>query len=46
VPLNEAAPAGHYHVRIGLYDPVQPGMPRLLTTDGRDAIVIGSFAIE
>jgi len=46
VPLNEAAPAGQYHIRVGLYDPAQPGMPRLLTTDGRDAIVIGSFAIE
>ncbi len=46
VPLSEAAPAGRYDVRIGLYDPAQPGMPRLLTTDGRDAIVIGSFAIE
>jgi hypothetical protein len=46
VPLHESLPAGQYHVRVGLYDPEQLGMPRLLTSDGRDAIVIGSFTVE
>jgi len=46
VPLQESLPAGQYHVRVGLYDPEQPGMPRLLTSDGRDAIVVASFTVE
>jgi hypothetical protein len=46
VPLNKAVPAGRYDVRIGLYDPAQTGMPRLLTSDGRDAVVIASFTVE
>jgi hypothetical protein len=46
VRLNEALPPGRYHVRIGLYDPSRDGAPRLLTDDGRDALVIASFAVE
>jgi len=46
VPLKQALPAGRYHVRVGLYDPTRAGMPRLLTDDGRDAIVIASFTVE
>ena len=46
VRLNEALPPGRYHVRVGLYDPSRDGAPRLLTDDGRDALVIASFAVE
>jgi hypothetical protein len=46
VPLQDPLQPGRYHVRIGLYDPDQLGMPRLQTIDGRDAIVITIFDIE
>lgn len=30
--------AGEYHLIVGLYDPTGEGMPRILTSDGRDAV--------
>jgi len=44
--LHESPPIGRYHVRIGLYDPGRPGMPRLLTSSGHDAVVIATFTVE
>lgn len=46
VRLNEDLPPGRYDVRIGIYDPSREGMPRRLTTDGRDAVVIASFEVR
>jgi hypothetical protein len=45
VRLSEVLPNGRYYVRVGLYYPDMPDMPRLLTTDGRDFLVLASFSI-
>ena len=46
VRLKDVPPPGEYLVRIGLYRPDEPGMPRVLTSDGRDFIALASFSIE
>jgi hypothetical protein len=46
VRLKDALPPGNYYVRVGLYYPDEPGMPRLPTSDGRDFIVLASFAVK
>jgi hypothetical protein len=45
IRLSEALPHGRYYVRVGLYYPDTPDMPRLLTTDGRDFLVLASFSV-
>lgn len=36
--LPDPLAAGDYQLLVGLYDPTSAGMPRILTTDGRDAL--------
>lgn len=40
IRLNAPAPAGGYVVRVGLYDAAKAGTPRVMTSDGRDAVVL------
>jgi hypothetical protein len=44
IRLNAPAPSNSYVVRVGLYDASKEGAPRVLTTDGRDAVVLQSTA--
>ena len=46
VPIADTLPAGVYRVRVGIYDPTQPGAPRLKTSDQSDGIDIGTLTIE
>ena len=39
--IPATAPAGQYHLLVGLYDPNLNGAPRVLTSDGADAVEIG-----
>jgi Dolichyl-phosphate-mannose-protein mannosyltransferase len=45
IPLPADLPPGRYQVRIGVYDPSQPGAPRLLTTSGADATLLLAFDV-
>jgi hypothetical protein len=36
-------PAGEYRLIMALYDPAQPGAPRLLTTAGADHVELGTL---
>jgi 4-amino-4-deoxy-L-arabinose transferase-like glycosyltransferase len=38
--------AGKYVVRIGLYDPAQPGAPRIPTASGGDSHVLAEFDVK
>lgn len=38
--LPAALPAGAYHLIVGLYDSTAEGMPRILTTEGQDAVTL------
>jgi hypothetical protein len=46
VPIADTLPAGVYRVRVGIYDPTQPGAPRLKTSDQSDGVDIGTLTIE
>jgi hypothetical protein len=46
VPIANMLPAGVYRVRVGIYDPTQPGAPRLKTSDQSDGVDIGTLTIE
>jgi hypothetical protein len=45
VPLADTLPPGDYTVRVGIYDPGQPGAPRLRTSDNADGISIATLHI-
>jgi mannosyltransferase len=42
--LPEPLPPGVYRLITGLYDPAQPGAPRILTTTGADHVLLGELA--
>jgi hypothetical protein len=44
--LPTTLPPGDYQLIAGLYDPAQPGAPRVLTTAGVDHIVIKTIPVE
>ncbi|MCE7981671.1 MAG: hypothetical protein DYG89_10795 [Caldilinea sp. CFX5] len=44
--LPVTLPTGDYGLIAGLYDPAQPGAPRVLTTAGVDHIVIKTVTVE
>ena len=46
LPLPSQLEPGDYMVRIGLYDPAQPGAPRIYTIEGRDAIELPTGHLE
>jgi hypothetical protein len=43
--LPETMAAGEYALNLVVYDPGAAGAPRLLTTDGRDAVPLASVAV-
>lgn len=43
--LADNIPAGEYRVVVGIYDPAQPGMPRLPTTSGADGLTLAQFSV-
>jgi hypothetical protein len=40
------APAGRYRLVTALYDPGQPGAPRLVTDEGADVVLLGEIEVE
>jgi hypothetical protein len=46
IRLPETLPPGEYRVIGGLYDPDQPGAPRLLTASGRDSVELNTIVIR
>ncbi|MCL5995013.1 MAG: glycosyltransferase family 39 protein [Chloroflexi bacterium] len=46
VPITDTLPAGTYRVKIGIYDPGQPGAPRLQTSDNSDGVDIESLVVN
>jgi len=43
--LAENIPAGDYRIVAGIYDPAQPGMPRLHTASGADGVTLAQFSV-
>lgn len=46
LPVPADAPPGNYHLIVAVYDPAQPGAPRLLTATGADHAALGGVIIE
>jgi hypothetical protein len=46
VPLADTLSPGEYRIRVGIYDPAQPGAPRLQTSENADGVDIGTLTIE
>lgn len=44
--LPTTLPAGVYPLIVGLYDPAQPGAPRVLTTSGVDHTMLQTITVE
>lgn len=44
--LPVTLPAGNFQLIAGLYDPAQPGAPRVLTTAGADHVVLKTMTVE
>lgn len=45
IRLPDKIAPGAYEVRVGIYDPTQPGMPRRQTDTGDDAVVIATVTL-
>ena len=45
IALPLSLPAGQYRLIMGLYDPGQPGAPRILTIGGADYVTLEEFTI-
>jgi hypothetical protein len=43
IRLPEQTPPGRYHVRVGVYDPGLSGAPRLIASNGVDAVELAPF---
>jgi hypothetical protein len=46
IRLPQDLAPGRYTLRIGLYDPSLPNAPRLLTSDGKDAVELMTFEVK
>jgi hypothetical protein len=46
VPIADTLLPGAYRIRIGVYDPGQPGAPRLRTSDNSDGVQVGTLIVS
>jgi 4-amino-4-deoxy-L-arabinose transferase-like glycosyltransferase len=44
--IPAGVPAGRYRLVTALYDPAQPGAPRLVTDEGADVVLLGEIEVE